>query len=303
VSPGGQLRMGIDVGGSSIKWVLLEGDRVVGDGATATPATDAAAVLGTIAELVCEQAPATLGLALPAVIEDGATLMAPNLPGDWVGLAVGPPLHDELGIPVTLCNDARAFTRAEWLLGAARGRRNVLGITLGTGVGGGVVSDGRLVEGPRGQAGELGHLPVGENGVRCGCGALGCLETYAGAKALIREAQHAIELGESALLDAAAELTPEVVVSAARTGDAAATGILTRAGEAIGRGLAVLATALNTEIVVVGGGVAVALDLLRPAIEAQFRERRAFIGPCPVVASALGAHAGAIGAALWEERP
>lgn len=296
--------MGIDVGGSSIKWVLLEGERVVRHGRTATPTADAAAVLGAIATIVSEHdSMRAVGLALPAVIDaaSGSTLVAPNLPGDWTGHPVAAPLTGQLGIPVTLCNDARAFTRAEWLLGAARGRQNVVAITVGTGVGGGIVADGRLVEGPRGRAGELGHMPVEPNGVRCGCGATGCLETIAGARALIRQARRAVERGGAPLLSSAGSLTPEAVVSAARRGDPAATAIMARAGEAIGRGLAALATALTSEIVVVGGGLSAALDVLGPVIQAQLRERSAFVGDCPVVASALGLHAGAIGAALWKE--
>lgn len=302
--PGGDVRMGIDVGGSSIKWVLLERERVVRRGRTATPTADAPAILGAIARLVREQgAMRAVGLALPAVIDaaSGSTLVAPNLPGDWAGHPVAAPLTGELGIPVTVCNDARAFTRAEWQLGAARGRRNVVAITLGTGVGGGIVADGRLVEGPSGRAGELGHMPVEPDGVRCGCGAIGCLETVAGARALVRQARRAVERGEAPLLGSAGSLTPEAVVGAARQGDPAATEIMARAGQAIGRGLSALATALTSEIVVVGGGLGAALDVLGPVIHTQLRERSALIGDCPVVASALGLHAGAIGAALWKE--
>ena len=302
--PADEVRMGIDVGGSSIKWVLLEGERVVDRGRQQTPASGRPAILAAIAELVSERrAVPALGLALPAVIDvDGrCTLLAPNLPGDWVGHPVGPSLSAELGIPVTLCNDARAFTRAEWLLGAARGRRNVIAITLGTGVGGGVVADGRLVRGPRGRAGELGHMPVESDGVRCGCGAIGCLETVAGARALIRQAHEAVAREPASRLAAAAALTAETVVDAARQGDPAATRIMARAGEAIGRAVAALATALNAEVVVVGGGLGGALDVVRPAIEVALRERSALIGECPVVASSLGLHAGAIGAALWKD--
>jgi glucokinase len=274
-------RLGIDVGGSSIKWVVLEGDTVVDEGSVATPQEDAGAVLHAVSGLVPDGIEA-VGLALPSVIEGTTTLLAPNLPGDWNGLDVAA----RLAFPVTICNDARAFTLAEWRLGAARGCDDVLAITLGTGVGGGVVSDGRLVEGHRGTAGEFGHLPI-ERGARCGCGADGCLEAVAGARGLVR---------------ASGLESAEAVVDAARAGDPAATAALARAGDAIGRALAVVATALGPELVVVGGGLAGALDLLRGPIEARLREREHVFGPCPVVPAELGLRAGAIGAALWGTR-
>src|SRR5262245_32475102 len=124
--------MGIDVGGSSIKWVVLDGEDVVRGGDAPMPGTDAQAVLAAIAGLVRAQTSiSAVGLALPGVIdaEAGATLLVPNVPGDWEGLPVAPLLQAELGLPVTLCNDARAFTLAEWSIGAGRGCRNMIAVT------------------------------------------------------------------------------------------------------------------------------------------------------------------------------
>jgi glucokinase len=282
------LRLGVDVGGTSIKWVVLDGESVVRQGQRPTPSDDETVVLRAITDLAAtESRVASVGVALPAVIDAkaGATLVAPNLPGEWQGLAVVEPLQDALGVPVVVCNDGRALTNAEWVLGAARGCRDAVVLALGTGVGGGIVSDGRLVRGPRGRAGELGHIPVEPTGERCGCGAVGCLETVAGARALVR----------------AGRRTPELIVDAARHGDAGAQDVLARAGTAIGRAFAALAVSLTPELFVVGGGLAPALDLLRPAIEAQLQERTSLTGTSPIVRSALGLHAGAIGAALWKE--
>jgi glucokinase len=281
------LRMGVDVGGTSIKWVVLDGESVIHQGRRPTPCDDEAAVLRAIADLAATERVESVGVALPAVIDAkaGATLVAPNLPGEWHGLAVVEPLQDELGVPVMLCNDGRALTNAEWLLGAARGCRDAVVLALGTGVGGGIVSDGRIIRGPRGRAGELGHIPVEPTGERCGCGAIGCLETVAGARALVR----------------ACRRSPELIVEAARHGDAGALEVLVRAGTAIGRAFATLAVSLNPELFVVGGGLAPALALMRPAIEAQLQERTSLTGTTPIVPSALGLHAGAIGAALWKE--
>jgi glucokinase len=281
------MRMGVDVGGTTIKWVVLDGESVVGQGHRPTPGDDEAAVLAAIADLAATERAESVGVALPAVIDAkaGATLVVPNLPGEWRGLAVVARLQDALGVPVAVCNDGRALTNAEWLLGAARGCRDAVVLALGTGVGGGIVSDGRIVRGPRGQAGELGHIPVEPTGERCGCGAVGCLETVAGARALVR----------------AGGRGPELIVEAARRGDAEARGVLARAGTAIGRAFAALAVCLNPEVFVVGGGLAPALDLMRPAIEAQLDPRTSLTGTTPIVPSALGLHAGAIGAALWKE--
>jgi glucokinase len=280
--------MGVDVGGTSIKWVVLDGESVVRQGRRPTPGDDELAVLRAIADLAAtESRVESVGVALPAVIDAkaGATLVAPNLPGEWHGLAVVEPLQDALGVPVAVCNDGRALTNAEWLLGAARGCRDAVVLALGTGVGGGIVSDGRIVRGRRGRAGELGHIPVEPTGERCGCGAVGCLETVAGARALVR----------------AGRLSPELIVEAARRGDAGAMDVLARAGTAIGRAFSALAVSLTPELFVVGGGLAPALDLMRPAIEAQLHERTSLTGTSPIVPSALGLHAGAIGAALWKE--
>jgi glucokinase len=281
------LRMGVDVGGTSIKWVVLDGESVIRKGRRPTPDDDEAAVLKTIADLAATERVESVGVALPAVIDAkaGATLVAPNLPGDWHGLAVVEPLEDALGVPVVVCNDGRALTNAEWLIGAARGCRDAVVLALGTGVGGGIVSDGRIIRGPRGRAGELGHIPVEPTGERCGCGAVGCLETVAGARALVR----------------AGRLSPELIVDAARHGNSGAMDVLARAGTAIGRAFAALAVCLTPELFVVGGGLAPALDLMRPAIEAQLQERTSLTGTSPIVPSALGLHAGAIGAALWKE--
>jgi glucokinase len=282
------MRMGVDVGGTTIKWVVLDDESVIRQGQRPTPVDDEAAVLEAIAGLApTEGRVESVGVALPAVIDAtaGVTLVVPNLPGEWRGLAVVERLQDALGVPVVVCNDGRALTNAEWLIGAARGRRDAIVLALGTGVGGGIVSDGRIIRGPRGQAGELGHIPVDPTGERCGCGAVGCLETVAGARALVRAGGRA----------------PELIVEAARRGDAAARGLLARAGTAVGRAFAALAVCLNPELFVVGGGLAAALDLMRPAIEAQLQERTSLTGTSPIVPSALGLHAGAIGAALWKE--
>jgi predicted NBD/HSP70 family sugar kinase/uncharacterized phosphosugar-binding protein len=223
-------------------------------------------------------------------------VLVPNLPGSWGDEPITVPLSAALGLPVALCNDARAFAVAEQQLGAARGIDNVVAVTLGTGLGCGIISGGRLVQG----RGELGHVRIEGSDTPCGCGLTGCLETVASARAMVRQAREAIAVGQPTTL-IADQLTAKAVVDAARAGDPVAEPIVRRAGEALGVALAALVTALGTEVVVIGGGLSSALDLLTGVIEAPIRERGPVIGGCRVVASSLGLHAGAIGAGLCEE--
>ena len=298
------LRMGIDVGGTAMKWVVLRGEDVLRSGTRPTPRDNADAVLAAVVELAGQEAGLeAVGIALPAVVdfEHGATLVVPNLPGDWIRRPVVGPLRTALGVPVAVANDARALTLAEWRLGAARGYTDAIVLALGTGVGGGIVSDARVVRGPRGRAGEIGHMPVEAGGERCGCGATGCLETVAGGRALVRGGEAAVRRGEAPKLASAGAVTPETVADAARRGDPGAQGVLDRAGTGIGRALASLAVALTPQVFVIGGGLAPALELMRPAIDAQLDERAPLFGTIPVVRSTLGLHAGAIGAALWKD--
>lgn len=302
--------IGVDVGGSSIKWVALDGTQIVARGSAATPQTSREDVLHAVADLVRAHPDATaVGLALPGVIDvaRSVSVLVPNLPGSWSDEPIAAPLSAALGLPVTLCNDARAFAIAEQQLGAARGIDHVVAVTLGTGVGCGIITNGRLVHG----RGELGHVKVNPSDTPCGCGLTGCLETVASATAIVRQAREAIatgglvgirSAGQPTSLDSPAEeLTAKAVVDAAHAGDVTAARILLAAGEALGTALAALVTALGTQVVVIGGGLCSALDLLTPVIQAPISERAAVIGECRVVASSLGLHAGAIGAALWKE--
>src|SRR3954470_24806426 len=174
--------LGVDVGGTQTKWATISGNDVVDHGALATPGApellgeELARLPGGVTEVD------RVGVALPAVIDasSGRALIAPNLPAAWTQRPVGEVIADALGRPVRVCNDARAFSLAEATFGAGRGHRTVACITLGTGVGGGVVIDGRPHAGHDARAGEFGHLVVNPEGARCGCGGRGCLEAYAG---------------------------------------------------------------------------------------------------------------------------
>jgi glucokinase len=228
----------------------------------------------------------TVGVGLPGVFHEdtGHAVLLPNLPGDWNGVPVRDPLAAALGRPVAMVNDARAFSLAESLLGAARGLGTVVCLVLGTGVGGGIVVDGRLLRGTGG-AGEIGHQTVLLGGPRCGCGNSGCAEALTRGDVLARRGGRA---------------TAEEVYAAARAGDATALAAVEHVVRWLGVALANAYVLLAPDAFVVGGGIAAAGDLLLGPLEAAVRRHVFIVAPerIRVLPAALGPYAGAIGAAL-----
>jgi glucokinase len=289
--------LGLDVGGTNCKLAVLEidGDRqeLVATATIPTGPGDPADVLGRLAavatELVAAHGPvAAAGAGVPGLFDEdrGRAVFLPNLPASWTGQEVAGPLAAGLGVPVALINDARAFTLAESRMGAAAGCPTVVCLTLGTGVGGGVVVDGRLRFGPHGRAGELGHQVIEVGGPPCGCGNRGCVEAFAAGSALCR-------LGGRA--------TPEAVFAAAAAGDERAAGAVRSVVGRLAVGIANLVTVLWPERVVVGGGVAAAGEGLFGPLRAAVAASAPLVDPgaYEIVPAALGPAAGAIGAALW----
>jgi glucokinase len=227
------------------------------------------------------------GLGLPGHFDPrtGSGVLLPNLAGDWVGRPIAAPVADGLGVPTHLVNDCRALTLAEQRLGAGRGVRDLVCVALGTGVGGGVVIDGRLHLGLA-HAGEIGHQTVEPDGPRCGCGNRGCLDRMAGAAAIASYA------GTATVAEA---------VSAARAGDERSLQAFRRAAEYVGIAVANAIALLWPERVVIGGGVAEAGDLLFDPLREVVAERAAVapVERIEIVPAALGPVAGAVGAALW----
>jgi glucokinase len=282
--------LGLDLGGTNIKLALLEDGELVEQRESPTRSEDGgpAAVVQRIVELGRSVGPVdSIGVALPGLFdENGVVVLLPNLYGPWTGTAVREPLEQGFGNPVRLINDGHSFALAESTLGAGRGAANVMCIVCGTGIGGGLVLDGRLHLGPDQRAGEFGHHTVAEDGPACECGNHGCLELYAGARAIAKAA------GADSFDDALAR---------ARGGDEAALDALGRAGELIGLAIANVLIYLCPDRVVVGGGVAQAGDLLfgRLRTSVAQRARVAPLDRIGIVPAELGPRAGAIGAALW----
>jgi glucokinase len=232
-------------------------------------------------------------------------LFAPHL--SWRDEPLRANLEARLDVPVLLDNDANATAWAELRFGAAQGFRQVICITLGTGIGGALVMDGAVFRGANGMAGEFGHMQVVPDGRRCECGNRGCWEQYSSGNALVREARELVE-AESPVAarlrelvnDDPGQLTGPVVTRAAQEGDRVAVEILRGVGTWLGTGLAGLAAGFDPELIVVGGGVAAAGDLLLgPAREAlsQSLTGRGFRPDPQIVAARLGQSAGMIGAA------
>jgi glucokinase len=245
-----------------------------------------------------------VGLGIPCIMdrERGVAISAVNLP--IVNVPVRDLMRDRLGLSVFVDNDANLAMLAEHRYGAARGARNAMLLTIGTGIGGGIIFGGELYRGSTGAAAELGHVVVDENGPPCqgNCPNRGCVETMASGTALAREGRAAAEgAPDSALGRIAAAGEPidgKAVTDAALDGDEVALGVVREAGRHIGVALASLANAFEPEVFVLGGGVMAAGDLLVQPAQAELRARALPpMNELPVVAAQLGPDAGMVGAA------
>ncbi|MEP6798344.1 MAG: ROK family protein [Lapillicoccus sp.] len=311
MSPASPAFLGVDVGGSRIKWSLSTGGAVVKDGALPTARAGGDELVAQVARLVTEVGggAAGVGLAMPGTVDTKRqeTLVIPNVPGDWLRRPVGEQVRRLTGTPLWVLNDARAFGYAELHAGAAIGRRDTLFLTLGTGVGGALAREGRLVVEDHDHTPEMGHVPVERHGERCGCGATGCLETVASASAIVGHTARAVLTGQSLLLRELCggrvdDLTAEMVSQAADAGDPFARAAFERAGAVIGMAAAGCCLVTGVTTVVIGGGLAGAFHHLAPGVTRVLRERENLTGPVDVLPGLLGHSAGSIGAALYAQQ-
>jgi glucokinase len=222
-----------------------------------------------------------IGIGVPGIIDmyTGMVHESPNLPG-WHNYPIRSDIENRLGTRVILENDANAAAMGEFWLGAGREYDSMCMLTLGTGVGGGIVLNGRIWHGMTGMAGEIGHLTIEPEGALCGCGNNGCLEQYASATAIVRMAKEAVASGKAPELQRAVTDNPEfsskVVHQMAMQGDEPARQIFLRVGRALGIALAAMINVLNLPIYVVGGGVASAWEAFSPNIFEEVK-RRSFV--------------------------
>ncbi len=247
---------------------------------------------------------AGIGIGVPGIIyaEEGRIRESPNLPG-WENYPIRDEIEQQLGVRVFLDNDANAAALGEKWMGLGRDVDSLAMLTLGTGVGGGVVQNGRVWHGALGMAGEFGHITINPDGPPCGCTNHGCLETMASATAIVRMAHEAIREGRSPALAQLArdcsELTSEMVHRKALEGEEAARDIFTVVGRALGIALADLVNIFNFPLYAITGGVTKAWDLFAPVMLAEV-ERRSFVyraGGTRIARSQLGSEAGLYGAA------
>ena len=292
----GSRHLGLDLGGTNVKWAVVEraGDawESLERGQVATPQPpQPPAVLAALCEIgtrALELRPdvASVGLGVPGLYDPvaGTTRFLPNL-GGWQDVAVAPPLAEALGRPVRLINDARAFGLAELRLGAGRGASTMVGLTIGTGVGGVVAVDGRVHLGHDGTAGELGHQTLDPDGPPCTCGNRGCLETFANADAIAR---------------ACGTAGVEEAVTRARAGEDRAVEGMREIGRRLGIGLGNLVSVLTPDRIVIGGGVAAAAELFLGTVWEELRRRvhTTALDELAIVTAELGPWAGATGAAV-----
>jgi len=307
------LTLGLDLGGTKVLGVALSDDgEVVAEYRRPTPRGEDALIdaLSAVAEELRDATSAdgevtAVGVGAPGLVDrDGVLRAAPNLSGvDQLALRAG--LASRLGLPVRADNDATCAAWGEHQLGAARGKEHVVVATLGTGIGGGIITDGRLYRGANGFAGEIGHTVVEPHGPLCPCGQRGCWERYASGSGLGRLAREAAHAGQVPRVLELAGDDPEAVrgehvTRAAIEGDAGARAVFGRFAWWLALGLANLANVFDPEMFVIGGGLVEAGDVLFEPTRAAFADlveaadRRPAIS---IVPAALGERAGAMGAA------
>lgn len=307
------VRVGIDVGGTKTLGVALDPDgEIVAEGVRPTPRGDDSLglLIDTLVDLASSLgADVHLGIGVPGLVTHAGVLRAaPNLDGvadfDVAGL-----LAERLGHPVSVDSDATCATLAEWRLGAGAGASDMVLVTLGTGIGGGLVSNGRMQRGANGFAGEFGHMVVDPNGPPCPCGRRGCWERYASGSGLAMLAREAATGGRLRdVVDRAGgdphDVRGEHVHAAAVDGDAEAMVVIDDFGRWVALGLSNLTNAVDPELFVLGGGLAAGADLYREPITRWFGELiyQPNLRRLPRIEfGRWGPHAGAVGAALLSE--
>lgn len=306
--------VGIDVGGTNIVagTVAEDGSEVLGLVSEPTIAEQGAeAVVARIVKLARasiaaagrrEIVGAGIGSPGPLNTETGVVILTPNL--GWVNMPLRDRIADALQLPATLDNDANCAIFGEWWRGAAQGVDHVVGLTIGTGVGGGIVLDGEIYHGASDVAGEIGHMTIEANGRRCKCGNDGCLEAYASGPAIAARAVEGIESGaETALPQYVAgdlsRITAQVVYEAAHDGDVYALETVRDTAKLLGAGVANIVNIFNPEVVVICGGVTLAGEKLFGPLRSEV-QRRAFKPAwevCRILPGTLTGTAGVYGAA------
>ena len=310
-------RIGIDVGGTNVKIALVDDKgNILYSNSVPTRAEmgyeyTVNNIKQAIKDLMAETKASNIegiGFDFPGHIDykNGIVRLAPNIPG-WVNIPIVQIIEDEFKIPTRIDNDVHCAALGELNFGAGKGCENFICMTVGTGIGSGIVINGKLVRGASNAAGELGHIKLQmHDGPLCGCGDYGCMEAFASGPSIVAMAKEYLLSGKSTRFQEMAnggEITPYIVAQAALEGDPVAKRIFTKMGEYIGFGLASVVNLLNPERIIIGGGVADAGDILLDPIRETIKKRAMVVAGSAVeiVAAKLGNSAGVIGASLLIE--
>lgn len=311
--------VGVDLGGTNIKTIAMNeaGVALIEKNIPSETESGPSAVIDRMVSLINDLTRdgslagyrlCAIGIAAAGVVdmEKGVCKWLPNLPG-WMGMPLVSKITERINTQTFLINDVRAMTLAEKTFGAGRGVRNLICLAVGTGIGGGIIIDDKLYFGSEGFAGELGHQVVEARGPDCTCRNYGCLEALASGSNIAYQAIRVVKQGATTLIRDLAnndlnKITPQVVAEAARQGDRVAKDIWEREAFYLGTGIANLVLIFNPEMIILGGGVAEAFDLLIGGIRKTLK-RRIHLGPdlkrLKVVRSTLKGLSGAVGAATW----
>jgi glucokinase len=301
--------IGLDLGGTQVRAALVEDARILRRASVLTDVKGGPrAVMDQIGRLVGEVSGggdgdvAAIGVASAGPLDtpSGIILDIPTMPG-FAMFPLREAVATATGLPVILENDAIAAAFGEWRHGAGRGLRNLAYITVSTGIGGGIVADGRLIRGRRGMAGHVGHIRLGQEGPPCACGATACFEALASGTALGRRAREEAAIHPQGFLARAAKVRPvdaRDVIDGARAGDAACRALVEEEARFLGQGITAVIHCFSPDRVILGGGVSQAFDLLDEGIHAVIRaDALPAFRDVSVVPSELGDNAGLIGAA------
>jgi len=307
------LTVGVDVGGTKVLGGVVDASgKVLATSRHDTPREGGSALTKTIAEVALElmqqHSISAVGVSAAGFVSsDRKTMLAtPNI-ADWNGVQLDLELTKLIGLPVVIENDANAAAWGEAKFGAGRNQAHMMMLTIGTGVGGGIVVNNELYRGAFGVAAEFGHLRVVPEGHLCGCGARGCFEQYASGSALRRHAREAISASPDLARNLLARgdgtidgLTGQAITDAAREGDAVALAAFQTTAQYLGAGIASLAVLLDPSCVVIGGGVIDAGEILLAPTRDAMKRYMPFAGKHPypeIVAAELGNEAGLVGVA------
>jgi len=314
-----QFIIGVDLGGTNIAAGAMptDGTREIGMRMAPTHGEEGAdAVVDRIAMMIEDVIAQTqaetgaersdflgVGIGSPGPLDRarGIVIVSPNL--GWHNFPLRDEVSKRVNLPAALDNDANCATLGEWWCGAAKGGRNVVGITIGTGIGGGLIFDGKLYHGSSDGAGEIGHTTIDPTGRRCKCGNYGCLEAYASGPAIAERAREELEVDGNSILHEMVEgdlscITAQIVFEASKRGDPVATQVVRDTAHFLGVGVSNLINVLNPDIVVIAGGVTQAGDLLFDPLRAEIKRRafKSLVDACRIVPGALPLSAGVVGA-------